>query len=233
MSYRIAICDDEQEQLKALAQIVGLWSKENGEICEIRTFLSAEEFLFAYEDDKNYDIFLLDVEMKEMSGIDLAKKIRRDSSRAEIVFVTSHFEFIGEGYEVDALHYLVKPVAEEKLKEVLAKAAAKLREEPPSVVITCENETVKLYETDILYVESFLHYICIYTKEKEYRIKESISVFEKKLSADFFRIHRSYLVALKAVVRITRNSVTLEGGVELPVARGKYDSINRAFIEAN
>ena len=70
-------------------------------------------------------------------------------------------------------------------------------------------------------------------RPQEYRIKESISAFEKKLSADFFRIHRSYLVSLRAVVRIGRSSVTLENGVELPLARGKYDGVNRAFIEWN
>ena len=77
------------------------------------------------------------------------------------------------------------------------KAAEKLSAEPPSVVISCEGETVKLYESDILYVESFLHYIVIHTKDNEYKIKENISVFENKVSDVFYRIHRSYLVSLK------------------------------------
>ena len=147
--------------------------------------------------------------------------------------ITSHFEFVGEGYEVDALHYLIKPVAKEKLCEVLFKAAEKLAEEPPYVVISCEGETVKLYESDILYVESFLHDIVIHTKSRDYKIKENISAFEQKLSEDFFRVHRSYLVNLKAVTRIGRGAVTLCGKTEVPVARGKYDEINRAFIVRN
>ncbi len=229
---KIAICDDEQNQIEYITSIVASWSAHEGHNCEIRTFASAEAFLFEYEDDKTYDILLLDVEMKNINGIELAKCIRKDNNRAEIIFITSHFEFIGEGYEVDALHYLIKPIFADKLTQVLNKAVEKLSVEPPSVVIFCEGETVKLYETDILYVASFLHYIVIHTKDKEYKIKESISAFEDKLSDAFYRIHRSYLISLKHITRISRTSVNI-GSTELPLSRGKYDDINRAFIEHN
>lgn len=232
MKYRIAICDDEQNQIEYITSIVTSWSNHKGHSCEIRTFASAEAFLFEYEEDKAYDILLLDVEMKNMNGIELAKRIRKDNNRAEIIFITSHFEFVGEGYEVDALHYLIKPISVEKLTQVLTKAAEKLSGEPPSVVISCEGETVKLYESDILYVESFLHYIVIHTKDNEYKIKENISVFENKVSDVFYRIHRSYLVSLKYITRISRTSVNI-GNTELPLSRGKYDDINRAFIQHN
>lgn len=232
MKYRIAICDDEQNQIEYITSIVASWSAHEGHGCEIRTFASAEAFLFEYEEDKAYDILLLDVEMKNINGIELAKRIRKDNNRAEIIFITSHFEFVGEGYEVDALHYLIKPISAEKLTQVLTKAAEKISVEPPSVVISCEGETVKLYEADIRYVESFLHYIVIHTKDKEYKIKENISVFENRVSDDFYRVHRSYLVSLKHITRISRTSVNI-GNTELPLSRGKYDDINRAFIQRN
>ena len=232
MKLNIAICDDEQNQIEYITSLVLSWSAREGNDCDIHAFTSAEAFLFHYEDDKAYDILLLDVEMKSMTGIELAKRIRKDNNRAEIVFITSHFEFIGEGYEVDALHYLIKPISTDKLAQVLTKATEKLSVEPPSVIITCEGETIKLYEADIRYVESFLHYIVIHTKDKEYKIKESISVFENRLSDDFYRIHRSYLVSLKHITRISRTSVNI-GHTELPLSRGKYDDIIRSFIEHN
>ena len=233
MDYKIAICDDSNTDLESIAGMVRRWAEVAGHIVQVSEFSSAESFLFQYADDRNFDILLLDVEMKGMSGIELAKRIRAERGRAEIVFITSHFEFIAEGYEVDALHYLVKPVSEEKLSEVLDRAAARLAMEPPSVVINCDGGTVKLLEADILYVESFAHYIEIHTRTDVFRLKESITVFEDKLSADFYRAHRSYLVNLKAVQRISRASVTLTGGAEIPLSRGKYDGINRAFIERN
>lgn len=233
MKYKIAICDDDKNQIRHISSMVTKWGTESGHTCEIHTFASAEAFLFEYEEEKAFDILLLDVEMEEISGVELARRIRRDNNRAEIIFITSHFEFFGEGYEVDALHYLLKPILEKNLFPVLQKAAERLSVSPPSVVITCGSETVKLYETDILYVEAFLHYITIYTKEKEYKLKESISAFAEKLSEDFYRTHRSYLVSLKHIVRITRTMVCIDNGTELPLARGKYDDINRNFIERN
>ncbi len=232
MKLKFAICDDEQDQIEYITSLVSSWGDKEGHNCDIRTFMSAEAFLCEYENDKAYDILLLDVEMKNITGIELAKHIRKDNNRAEIVFITSHFEFVSEGYEVDAIHYLIKPISLNKFVRVLSKAAEKLSVEPRAVVISCDGETVKLYEDDILYVESFLHYIIIYTKDKEYKIKESISVFKEKLSDDFYRIHRSYIASLKHITRISRTSVNVRK-VELPLSRGKYNDINRAFIERN
>lgn len=232
MKYKIAICDDEQTQLELIASAVSAWSTRNSYTCDVTMFTSAEAFLFEYEDNKTYDILLLDVEMKSISGIELAKRIRKDNGSVEIIFISSHFEFIGEGYDVDALHYLIKPISDDKLIQVLNKAAEKLSVEPPSVIISCDGETVKLFESDILYVEAFLHYIMIRTRDNAYKIKESISAFEQELSDDFYRIHRSYLVSLKHITKISRTSVNI-GKTELPLSRGKYDDINRAFIEHN
>lgn len=233
MPYRIAVCDDEEGQCRAALEVISKWSRLSGYACRMRFYPSAEAFLFEYQEDKTCDILLLDIEMEGLSGIELAKRIRRENKRMEIIFLTSHFEFIGEGYEVDALHYLMKPVPEDKLMAVLSKAAERLAEEPPSLVISCEGETIRLYEEDILYVEAFLHYISIHTREREYKIKESISAFAEKLGADFYRIHRSYLASLKHIRRISRTSVTMEDQKELPLSRGKYDDINRAFIRRN
>jgi len=233
MKMSIAICDDEPTELEYIASIVKRWGEYSGHVCELKNFLSAENFLFAYEEDKSYDILLLDVEMGEMSGITLAKKLRKEDNQAEIIFITSHFEFCGEGYEVDALHYLIKPISEQKLHMVLNKAVEKLQIEPPSVIITCEGETIKLYESEIFYVESLLHYITIHTKDKEYKMKENLSTFAKKLSDDFYQTHRSYLVSLKKIVKISRTVVCLKDKTEIPLSRGKYDDINRAFIAHN
>jgi DNA-binding LytR/AlgR family response regulator len=233
MKMKIAVCDDESTQTETISSIVEKWGTTSGHICEIKSFSSSEAFLFDYDEEKTYDILLLDVEMKGMSGVDLAKRIRRDNKRAEIVFITSHFEFFGEGYEVNALHYLIKPITEEKLLPVLSRAAEKLSVEPPSLVVICESGTVKLWESEIVYVESLLHYIIIHTLKGDYKTKESISAFSERVSNDFYRVHRSYLASLKHIVRISRNTICMENGTELPLARGKYDDINRAFIERN
>lgn len=132
--YTIAICDDINKDAQYLASVVQSWAQEQKVSVNIEIFPLAESFLFHYEEKKDYDILLLDVEMKNISGIELAKQIRSMNHRVEIIFTTSHFELSGEGYEVDALHYLIKPITEAKLMEVLSKAAQKLSVEPPSLV---------------------------------------------------------------------------------------------------
>ena len=233
MEYKMAICDDIDEDVQYLTSVVQSWAQKQKVSVNNETFVSAESFLFRYEEKKDYDIILLDVEMKKTSGIELAKKIRSMDHRMEIIFTTSHFELSGEGYEVDALHYLVKPIMETKLMEVLSKAAQKLSVEPPSLVISCNGETVKLFETDIQYIESFLHYIVVNTQSTEYKLKENLYALEEKLSSDFYRTHRSYSVSLKHIRKISRSTVWLDCGDEIPLARGKYDDINRAFIARN
>ncbi len=231
--YTIAICDDINKDTQYLASVVQSWAQEQKVSVNIEMFPSAESFLFHYEEKKDYDILLLDVEMKNISGIELAKQIRSMDHRVEIIFTTSHFELSGEGYEVDALHYLIKPIAETKLMEVLSKAARKLSVEPPSLVIVCNGETVKILEPDILYIESFRHYVVVHTQSTEYKLKENLSALKGKLSSDFYQTHRSYLVSLKHIRKISRTAVWLDCGAEIPLARGKYDDVNRAFIARN
>ena len=231
--YTIAICDDINKDTQYLASVVQSWAQEQKVSVNIEMFPSAESFLFHYEEKKDYDILLLDVEMKNISGIELAKQIRSMDHRVEIIFTTSHFELSGEGYEVDALHYLIKPIAETKRREVLSKAARKLSVEPPSLVIVCNGETVKILEPDILYIESFRHYVVVHTQSTEYKLKENLSALKGKLSSDFYQTHRSYLVSLKHIRKISRTAVWLDCGAEIPLARGKYDDVNRAFIARN
>ena len=228
---RIAVIDDQPADRETIAALVMCWAKARNTAVTAIPFPSAESFLFAYSEDRDFDILLLDIEMSGEDGISLAKRLRQEGCAAEIVFVTSHFELAGEGYEVDALHYLVKPVSQEKLSAVLTKAADRLKAAPPSVLISSEGETVRLTERQLLYVEAFLHYLVLHTEEQDYRIKEPLSDFAGRLSEDFFRIHRSVLVNLQRIVKITRTDVTLDSGNVLPVARGKYDAVNRAFIE--
>ena len=232
MELKIAICDDNTHEAGMLSELTKTWSETNGHSVFSRSFPSAESFLFEYEENNNFDILLLDVEMGKMNGIELAKILREQKIRIEIIFVTTHREFYGEGYEVDALHYLIKPVSKEKLFAALNKAAERIAVSVPPIIISSGGETLRIDKSTVLYAEAFLHYISLHTENGEYRIKENFGEFESRLGAGFFRCHRSYIVSLRAVAKISRSSVTLSNGKELPLSRGKYDDINRAYIRA-
>ena len=108
---RIAICDDEILQLELLKYYVEKWAKDRGINPSIELFQSAEAFHFEWLEDSSYDIILLDIQMAELSGIELAKLIREKDKHIQIIFVTAISDYIGEGYNVDAINYLIKPLS--------------------------------------------------------------------------------------------------------------------------
>lgn len=229
MELKIALCDDIAAEARGLSEFVKDWAEQNGHLAVTELFPSAESFLFAIE-DRDFDVLLLDIEMGGMDGVTLAKKLREQKRKIAIIFVTTHREFYGEGYEVDALHYLIKPVQKDRLFSALSRAAEKLSVSEPPLILSCEGETLRLEKSDLLFAEAHLHYLSIHTEKAEYTVKESISALAERLGDGFFRCHRSYIVSLGAITRISRTSLTLCGGRELPLARGKYDEINRAYI---
>ncbi|MDE7285047.1 MAG: response regulator, partial [Lachnospiraceae bacterium] len=114
MNYKISVIDDNSADTEYVAALAGRWAESEGHSLRIFTFPSAEAFLFQYEEEQDFDILLLDIEMEEMTGVELAKKVRQGNDAVQIVFITGYPDFIAEGYEVSALHYLMKPVSYEK-----------------------------------------------------------------------------------------------------------------------
>ena len=169
--------------------------------------------------------------MKNMNGIELAKRIRKDNNRAEIIFITSHFEFVGEGYEVDALHYLIKPADAAKLTPVLDKAVGNLTTRMRSVLLSTSEGDVKISLADILYAEAENVYLNIHATHGDYRTRMTLGKFFEELDDTFFKAHRSFIVNLKYIKQITRTDVTMTNGAIVPLSRGVYHDIHAALVK--
>lgn len=232
---KIAIVDDDRGQIEYLSALVNDWAKNAGETVQLRVFESAEAFLFAYDEDRGFDILLLDVEMGKMDGVTLAKEIRKDNRTVQIVFVTGYYEYIGDGYDVSALHYLLKPATAQKLFPVLSRAAENLRYRQKALVSACGGQTVRVPLADIVYLEAALNYVEIHSAEGVFRVKSTLAGIEKELDETFFKCGRSFVAGLRYVRKVTKNAVFLmekPGAplVEIPLARNLYDEINRALM---
>lgn len=219
MKLTIAICDDEQTELAYLHMLVCRWAKENETAIHISTFVSAESFLFSYEEDKSVDILLLDIEMEKMNGVELAKQIRRENESMQIIFITGFPDFIAEGYEVSALHYLLKPVNEKKLFDVLAKAQKNLNHKQKSIVFISDGQTYRIPMNEIMICESFAHTTVMTTKSNSYDVKLSISEFKNLLDETFIQCHRSYIVGISHISHISKTDVFLDNGRIIPLSR--------------
>ena len=122
MELKIAVCDDDSSQRNYLTEIVLTWAKKRCHLIKLIPYANAKAFLFDYEEQKDFDILLLDVEMPEISGIELAKTVRRENQSVQIIFITGYYEYFSDGFDVSALHYLIKPVDADKLFLVLDRA---------------------------------------------------------------------------------------------------------------
>lgn len=225
--YKIAICDDNPADIRYIRDIVCEWG-ENRSI-EIHTFPSAEAFLFQYEEERGWDILLLDVEMGRMDGVTLAKELRRDNETVQIIFITGYSDYIADGYEVEALHYLLKPVKKDRLLHVLERAAEHLKKNEREIVLKTPEEIVLMPIREILFLEVRQNYVTVHGK-REVTVKRTLSEFEKELDDRFFRMGRSFLVNLRVISRVTKKEVFLKDGSVLPLPRGQYEPLNRAII---
>lgn len=231
MKYKIAVCDDEEQQIQYLTFLVRDWAESSGKKAVIRPFFSAEEFLFQYEDEKDYDILLLDIEMGNTNGVELAKRIRQENDAVQIVFITGYPDFIAEGYEVGALHYLLKPVNGEKLNQVLDRAVGNLHRKGRTIFLRAAKEVQRIPVDSIVYVEVLSHKLVVHTLQSEYEAKLSITAMEEMLGEGFVRCHRSFLAGIAFIDRITKDSVVFDDGRTIPLARSAYGEVNQAFIE--
>jgi DNA-binding LytR/AlgR family response regulator len=227
----VAIIDDEKIQVELLKKYVKDWAREKNIRVRIEDFYSAESFDFSFSMDRKYDILLLDIQMPGQSGIELAKKIRKEDDMVNIIFITAITDYIQVGYDVSAINYLVKPIKEKKLYECLDKAVLKIPKEEKTILINADGETYKIKQSDIIYIEAFAHSIDINAVNGKYTARKSIGEIQKELSNDLFvRCHRSYIVSLKYIKRIGNNELELDNGDVIPVSRKQYSNTNMAFI---
>ena len=212
------------------AGMVEAWARDRGILLILRKFPSAEAFLFQYAEEKDWDILLLDIEMGALYGVSMAKTVRKENEAVQIVFLTGYSDYIAEGYEVAALHYLMKPIKSEKLRVVLDRAAEKRKQQDRCLNLELSGEMVRLPFYEIRYLEVRQNYVTLHAK-REYTVKRTLGEFEKELDQRFFRVGRSLILNLKDVRRVTRTEVRLSDGTVLPLPRGAYEPLNRAIIE--
>lgn len=229
MKYKIAICDDEAADITYVENLVKKWAAEREKEILVDRFFSAEAFLFEYENKRDYDILLLDIEMKEMDGVTMAKRIRQENESIQIVFITGYSDYISEGYEVAALHYLMKPVKEEKICSVMDRAVQKVQHNERMLYLDVSGEMIRIPLYEIRYLEVLRNYVTIHAKQ-DYTVKKTLSEVEKELDERFFKAGRSYLINLKLVRRVTKTEVYLSDGAVIPLPRGQYEAINKAII---
>lgn len=229
MSYNIAVCDDSGADREYVMDLVKQWASKSGHAVRLSAFPSAENFLFLYEEKSDYDILLLDIEMGAMDGVALAKRLRKTNDTVQIVFITGYSDYISEGYEVAALHYLMKPVKKEKLFNVLDRAVQKLHKNEKVLNLEISGEMVRIPIYQIRYADVMGNYVTIHGAT-DHTVKMTLGELEKQLDDRFYRVGRSCIVNLTNIGRVTKMEIKLSDGTSIPLPRGAYEPLNRAII---
>ena len=229
MPVKIAVCDDSGADVRMIAALTREWADARNTAVRISSFSSAEAFLFQWEEEKDFDLLLLDIEMEKMDGVTLARRIRKENEAVQIVFITGYMEYIAEGYEVAALHYLLKPIDARKFFAVLDRAMEKIARGERFLMLSTAEETVKVPLREIRYLDVRRNYTTVHAK-KDYTVKRTLSELSGSLDGCFFRAGRSLTVNLEYIRRVTRTEMYLSDGTVLPMPAGQYDAINRAII---
>ena len=221
---RIAICDDDTAERGETLSAVKEYLSLRGISASVDTFSGGKGLLFATEGNGLFDIYILDVIMPEMSGIELGKTIRKMDPSGIIIFLTTSPDFAIEGYDAQAFHYLIKPVERAKLFEVLDRAFATMRRRDESVYVKTRDGTVRLLMDDIYYAELHgraMRYVC------RDRIVEGMtsSVSFRDMVPDLLADKRFYLCGASLALNLNHVRVVDKAGAQL--SSGQYIDIPR------
>ena len=229
---RLAICDDESRCRERVAALVAEYGRARGWALSAESFSGAAQLL---DSGRRFDIYLLDILMPGLSGMDLASELRQTDETADIVFLTNSPEFALEGYAVRPLDYLLKPVDRDRLFAALDRALAHRRQRPDSeLVLRCRGKLVPVPLENIEYVEARLDRLVF--RLADGRTLESagaLSSLEERLAADprFVRPHRAYLVNLARVRELTGQELCVSDVFPpVPVARGRFSQVKEAYL---
>ena len=226
---KIAVCDDQEQDRQTVWNLIAAYLDQNNLYAVIDAYPSGEALLAA--DVSSYGLVILDIFMAEINGMETAKALIEKNNRLQIVFATTSLEFAAEAFEIEALHYIVKPVEKKQLYRVLDKFF-----EGYTSVRTVEVRVGRLeesvYLSDLLYIEAKGKKTLLHLKNGTLEASESLSEMAELLpKEEFCQPIRWALVSMKKIVSVSSTALKLEDQSEIPISRGKRDEIKKAFAD--
>ena len=182
-----------------------------------------------------FDILILDIQMEEMSGIEVARILRINQEKTILIFVTALKEYAAEAFEVSAFSYLLKPVEPEKFCRVFGSACGEVRKRESAggeqLFFQTKARSFVVPKKEILYVESHKRKVEIHTLGESITVYATMKSMEGLLGDGFFRCHRGYLVNLAYVAEYGTGAVRLKNGESVYLAREKYSEFGKAYTK--
>ena len=229
---RIAVCDDEIVQQKVMQALLQKYFEENDTLAEVKFYSSGQEYLKEKKSEiLNTDIFLLDIFMPELNGIDIGKELKSIGAKGKIIFITAGNDFITEDFEIQAFSYIQKPVIYEKFSKVM-NSVIKSFEKTRYMDVVVDREKQRIYLDDIEYVETLGRRLVIYRQDEGVETYLSVKNFMDEYGEeDFLQISRYVAVSKSKIQRIVGRSLYLMNGRELSISEKYLPTTKKLHIE--
>lgn len=226
---RVAIVDDERQAIEHLQTLLNRYAGETGISFRISAFSDGIHFIEGYRTD-HFDLVFMDVDMPDMDGFEVARRMREVDSSAVLIFVTNIARFAIRGYEVNAMDYLLKPLSYEAFFLKIPKALAMCqRQQQVRVTVKTRNGQSMFPATSVIYVESEGHHITYHTEQGDYQSYGTMKDVETQLPEQgFFRCNSGYIVNLAFVTGYDGSLLFLLGKGSIEISRAR----RKAFLEA-
>ena len=228
--YNVAICDDTEEERLQAAEYAGRFFEREGIEVHIDTYAAGRELL---ESGRKYDLYLLDVLMPEMSGIDAAQALAEDKDHPVVVFITSSLESAVEGYRVEAAGFILKPVEEESFWSTMERVVRRRLGVKKAVLSLVHNRVnVELPLERLAWFENRLHRVFVKLTDGEVlSVNQKLSELQLVLEphSQFLRCHQSYLVNLDYVDKLEDSCFYMRDGQMIPISRNFYKQSKNAY----
>lgn len=226
----IAICEDEPYFSAKLQEMLQQYLSNRQLSAKTMAFPDGETLL---RSGKNPDILLMDIRLPGKNGMEVTAKLCGHGTHCQVIFITSYKEYVFQAFDLDAVHYLLKPVSSRKLYAAMDKAVQRAMQSGEKTILLSNGEHLsKIRLRDILYCEVFDHQLVIHTLTGVLRFCSTLDALEKKLDGRFFRCHRSYLVNMDHVTEKTEGAAIVTGGGRVLISRRKQQEFTQLLLRS-
>ncbi len=226
----IGICEDDPWSAARLREETEIFLAERQIQAAVFVYSSGEELLAAGAGD----VLLMDIKLPGKNGMAVVRRLRAEGRSCQIIFITSYENYVFQAFDVEAVHYLLKPVDTGKLRSVLERALrrAAAEREDKVLMVAAGDGVARVRFRDIVYCEVLDHRLSIYTVTETYAAGGTLDSLERELDSRFFRCHRSYLVNMDFVVGRKDGCAVMAGGRQALVSRRRQQEFARRLLES-
>lgn len=230
------LCDDNTQYLELLKNFVerecSRILSESEDYNVGPAFCSGDE-LMEYIKEHHVDVLLLDIDMPNLNGFEVAKVICKDYKNTKIIFMSAYDNFVYNAFEFYPFAYLRKSHISEELPRVLRRVVDKIREPDRKMIISTTSGMKMVDISSITHVESDRNYYIVHIIHgKKYTCRGTLAEFEKNVAKyDFFRIHSAFLINLEHVERTLENGFLLVHNTSLPIAQRRMQDFKKAYMD--